>query len=232
MKVQIFTTEIVKDRFDNHEKVVGLLSDRNIFNEKFESGLERFSLTKEQVLEVYGSFIEENICSLDDVESIEGPWLTVYEEGDQMESHNHSQFEYTMMHYIQLHEDHNQTLLEDPHGKVYTPDCVEGDIICIPGYVNHKVETHTSKTQRVVGVININTKNFKKPKEATPAWAQTSQNTPTYTDENGDPKNILEGYEFPGVENLTMVPVPDGMCKFRVLDDGSYEYYDCEEEAV
>jgi len=164
MKVQIFTTEIVKDHFDNHEKVVGLLSNRNIFNEKFESGLERFSLTKEQVLEIYGSFIEENICSLDDVESIEGPWLTVYEEGDKMESHSHRQFEYTMMHYIQLHDDHNQTLLEDPHGKVYTPDCVEGDIICIPGYVNHKVETHTSKTQRVVGVININTKNFKKPK--------------------------------------------------------------------
>lgn len=201
MEINIF----YKEKFTNHDRVVELLKNNDFFNENFTNCLERFSLSKDQVIEIYGDFIKTIIGSLDELDVIEGPWLTVYSKGDFMESHNHRSFEYTLMHYISLKNDHKQTIIQDLNSELeYNPNCVEGDIIAIPGYLNHKVDIHNSDEQRIVGVINISSTSFIKPEENY-EWSVNSDSKPV--------KNILEDYVFPGEENLIKVPVPDGMCK-------------------
>lgn len=200
-KDTIFGSNFYKFSFTNHQIVkdkINLCFDDN----NYDNGLQKFSLEKEEVLNYYGYIIEEILGSLDNLSHVEGPWLTVYSSGDKMESHSHKNFEYTMMHYISLEENHSQTILEDINSeREYNPNCTEGDIIIIPGYINHKVdEVSINIKKRIVGVLNFNSINFIPPK-----------NINNFI--SAEVKNILEDYVYPGDDNLIPTPIPEGMCK-------------------
>lgn len=198
----IFCSKFYKFEFANHDTVVNKL-DLSFVDDNYINGLQKFSLSQKEVLNYYGYIIEKIIGSLNNLSYIEGPWLTVYSSGDKMESHSHRNFEYTMMHYISLDKTHPQTIIEDVNsGREYYPNCVEGDIIVIPGYLNHRVDmVNIDNKKRVVGVLNFNSINFVPIKQLN----RSSSNT--------EVKNILEDYIYPGDDNLIFTPIPDGMCK-------------------
>jgi len=206
----IFASNIYKFKFNNHDQILKILNE--YFSENtYTNGLQKFSITESEIIQHYGYVIEEVIGTLDNLNIIEGPWLVVYDKGDSMGSHSHRAFEYTMMHYISLDENHPQTIVEDIlDNREYNPNCKEGDILIIPGYLNHKVNeiTEDFSKKRVVGVINFNSKNFVPRNDIkVNAYVQSRSEYETGV------KNILEDYVYPGDENLIPTPIPDGMCK-------------------
>jgi cupin superfamily acireductone dioxygenase involved in methionine salvage len=201
MDQTVFSSIGHKFNFKYH-KIVKNILNLTFNDDQYIDSLQKFSLSHDQIFEYYGYIIEKIIGSVNNLSHLEGPWLTVYSKGDKMESHCHKNFEYTLMHYISLDASHSQTILEDTTtGKEYDFNCVEGDIIIIPGHVNHRVDENTNIKKRIVGVFNFNSENFVAPKEV----KNFEIKTPV--------KNILENYIYPGDENLLPIPIPEGMCK-------------------